>query len=196
MFENIDKEILVQGSNYLMSGSVGSGLPIIIESGKGAVIKDIQGKEYIDCTSQAWSYNIGFSHPRVIAAAKEQVEKITHARTSFSIIPKLVLAKKLGEIAPGNLKKFIFSLHGSVSVESALKLALTNRPGANKFITVYNNYSGRTFATIAASWPYHSINKLFSAYIEKTLSVFLILTVTGATMVLKAQNVIYSAQNF
>jgi len=171
MFENIDEKTLAEGSSYLMSGSVGGGLPIIIESGKGAVVKDTNGKEYIDCTSQAWSYNIGFSHPKVIAAVKEQVEKICHVRTSFGTIPKLVLAKKLGGIAPANLKKIMFSLHGSVSVESALKLALTNKPGASKFITVYNNYSGRTFATIAASWPYHPINKLFSAYMENFIRI-------------------------
>lgn len=166
MFENIEEKILAEGRQYLMSGSVGGGLPIIIESGKGAVVIDTKGKEYIDCTSQAWSYNIGFSHPRVIAAVKEQLEKITHVRTSFGTIPKLLLAKKLGEIAPANLKKIMFSLHGSVSVESALKLALTNKPDANKFITVYNNYSGRTLATIAASWPYHPISRLFPAYME------------------------------
>ncbi len=55
MFENIDEKILSEGRKYLMSGSVGGGLPIMIESGKGAVIKDVKGKEYIDCTSQAWS---------------------------------------------------------------------------------------------------------------------------------------------
>ena len=171
MFENVDIKTLDEGRKYLISGSVGGGLPIIIESGKGAVLKDTGGKEYIDCTSQAWSYNIGFSHPKVIAAVKEQIEKITHVRTSFETIPKLLLSKKLGEIAPGNLKKIMFSLHGSVSIESALKLTLTNRPETTKFITVYNNYSGRTFATIAASWPYHPISRLFSAYMENFIRI-------------------------
>jgi 4-aminobutyrate aminotransferase-like enzyme len=166
MFENVSAKDLEEGRKYLMSGSVGGGLPIIIDSGKGAVIRDVNGKEYIDCTSQAWSYNIGFSHPRVIEAVKEQVEKITHVRTSFETVPKLLLLKKLGEIAPGNLKKILFSLHGSIANESAMKLALTNRREATKFITVYNNYSGRTFATIAATWPYAPISKLFSAYME------------------------------
>ena len=166
MFENISPEALSEGRKYLMSGSVGGGLPIIIESGKGAILKDSNGKEYIDCTSQAWSYNIGFSHPRVIEAVKEQVDKITHVRTSFETIPKLVLLKKLGELAPGNLKKIMFCLHGSVANESALKLVMTNRPGRTKFATVYNNYSGRTLATMAASWPYHPLSKLFAPFME------------------------------
>ena len=60
MFENISDGVLVEGRKYLMSGSVGGGLPIIIENGKGAIVKDVNGKEYIDCTYWAWSYNIGF----------------------------------------------------------------------------------------------------------------------------------------
>jgi 4-aminobutyrate aminotransferase-like enzyme len=166
MFENVSPEVLEEGRKYLMSGSVGGGLPIIIDSGKGAVLKDVNGKEYIDCTSQAWSYNIGFSHPKVIEAVMEQIVKITHVRTSFGTVPKFLLLKKLGDVAPKNLKKISFCLHGSVANESAIKLALTNKPECSKFITVYNNYAGRTLATIAGSWPYHPISKLFSPFME------------------------------
>ena len=171
MFENVSMEDLEKGRQYMMSGSVGGGLPIIVDSGKGAVLKDVNGKEYIDCTSQAWSYNIGFSHPRVIEAIKEQVDKITHVRTSFETIPKLLLLKKLGEITPGNLKKIMFSLHGSSSNESALKLAMINRPEASKFITPYGNYMGRTLATIAGSWPYPPISKLFAPFMHNFIRI-------------------------
>ncbi|MCK4925558.1 MAG: aminotransferase class III-fold pyridoxal phosphate-dependent enzyme, partial [Spirochaetes bacterium] len=123
MFENVNPKDLEEGRKYLMSGSVGGGLPVLIESGRGAVIKDSSGREYIDCTSQAWTFNIGFSHPKVTHAVTEQVQKITHVRTSFETIPKLLLLKKLGELAPKNLKKISFCLHGSVANESAMKLA-------------------------------------------------------------------------
>ena len=166
MFENISIEELLEGRKYLMSGTVGSSLPVIIESGKGAILKDINGKEYIDCTSQAWSFNIGFSHPRIIEAVKEQIDKITHVRTSFDTIPKLMLLKKLGEITPGNLKKIMFSLHGSVSNEAALKLAMINRPEAFKFVVPYNNYMGRTLTTIAGSWVYPPISKAFAPFMH------------------------------
>jgi 4-aminobutyrate aminotransferase-like enzyme len=171
MVTDINLKDLEEGRKYLMSGSVGGGLPIIIESGKGAVIKDTNGKEYIDCTSQAWSYNIGVSHPKVINAVREQIEKITHVRTSFETIPKLLLLKKLGEILPGSLKKISFCLHGSVANESALKLAVTNNPDRTKFLTPFDNYSGRTLATIAASWPYAPISKLFSSFIENFIRI-------------------------
>lgn len=171
MFENVDPRDLEEGRKYLMSGSVGGGLPVLIESGKGAVIKDIYGKEYIDCTSQAWTYNIGVSHPRVIEAVKEQLEKITHVRTSFETVPKLLLLKKLGELAPKNLKKISFCLHGSVANESAMKLAIINSPKGMKFLTPFDGYSGRTLATISASWPYHPISTLFSAYMQNVVRI-------------------------
>lgn len=163
------EEDLAQGRKYLMSGSVGGGLPIIIENGKGAVVRDTKGNEYIDCTSQAWSYTIGFSHPRVIEAVKEQIEKITHVRTSFETVPKLLLLKKLGELAPKTLKKIAFCLHGSVANESAMKLAMINNPKGQKFMTPFHNYSGRTLATIAASWPYHPICNHFPQYMHNTI---------------------------
>jgi len=97
MLENVNPKDLEEGRKYLMSGSVGGGLPIIVDSGKGAIIQDTNGKEYIDCTSQAWTYNVGVSHPKVLEAVQEQVKKITHVRTSFETIPKLLLLKKLGD---------------------------------------------------------------------------------------------------
>jgi len=147
----LDLKELEEGRKYLMSGSVGHALPLLLVSGKGALLKDVHGKEYIDCTSQAWTYNVGFSHPKVIKAAIEQTKQLSHCRTSFETIPKLRLLKKLGELAPGRLKKISFCMHGSVANEGAFKLAMVNRPEAEKFLTVYDNYSGRTMATIAAS---------------------------------------------
>jgi len=171
MFENVSMKDLEEGRKYLMSGSVGGGLPVLIESGRGSVIQDIHGNEYIDCTSQAWTYNIGVGHPKVIEAVTEQVQKITHVRTSFETVPKLLLLKKLGEIAPADLKKISFCLHGSVANESALKLAITNNPHGMKFLAPFENYSGRTLATIAASWPYHPISRLFAPYMEHVVRV-------------------------
>jgi len=171
MLENYDPKELDEGRKYLASGSVGGGLPIIIDSGRGAIIKDINGKEYIDCTSQAWTFNIGFGHPKVMNAAIEQIKKITHVRTSFETIPKLILLKRLADIAPFNLKKIGFSLHGSVANESALKLAITNNPEGKKFLVPFDGYFGRTLATIAASWPYHSVSSLFSQFMENFIRV-------------------------
>jgi len=171
MMDAYTADDLAEGRKYLLSGSVGAGLPIVIDTGAGAIVRDINGKEYIDCTSQAWTYTIGFNHPKVREAAKAQIDKMTHVRTSFETVPKLLLLKKLGERAPGKLKKMAFCLHGSTAVESAMKLAMTNRPQRTKFLAPFHGYAGRTLSTIAASWPYHPISKLFAPYMQNVIRI-------------------------
>src|SRR5437879_3754756 len=66
----------------------------------GSLVWDDQGREYIDCTAQAWSNNLGANDPRVVAAAAEQLAKITHARPTFHTPALLDLAELITGIAP------------------------------------------------------------------------------------------------
>jgi 4-aminobutyrate aminotransferase-like enzyme len=154
-------DLIKAGKEALLSGW-GEMADVIVESGQGAVFKDIYGKEYIDCTSQAWSLNTGFNHPRVLKAVREQLGKLTHARSTFYTIPQLSLARKLSELGPGKgekkLKRVSFCLHGSVATEGALKLALNRKPG--KFIALYNGYHGRTLGSMSVSWSHPNRNFL------------------------------------
>ena len=153
MFENVTEADLEAGRRALMGGGVGGGLPIVIDHGQGALVWDQSGKEYVDCTSQAWSLNVGYCHPKVIAAVAEQIKLFTHIRTSFDTVPKLLLAKKLAELAPGNLKKVTYSLTGSDANEGAIKLAMRNRDG-DTFVALWDGYCGRTLGTMSLSWPH------------------------------------------
>ena len=85
----------------MVGGGVGAAIAILVDHARGASLWDATGKEYIDCTSQAWSLNVGHCHPRVVEAVTEQVRKFTHIRTSFDTVPKLLLAKKLSELGAG-----------------------------------------------------------------------------------------------
>lgn len=158
------------GKRALLSGW-GEMTDLIVVSGKGVLFHDMDGKEYIDCTSQAWSLNTGFNHPRILKAVREQLGKFTHARSTFYTLPQLLLAKKLSEIAPGKgeskLKRVSFSLHGSVAAEGALKLALNRKPG--KFMALYNGYHGRTLASMSVSWPHPNSN--FLSYMGQVVRV-------------------------
>jgi 4-aminobutyrate aminotransferase/4-aminobutyrate aminotransferase/(S)-3-amino-2-methylpropionate transaminase len=120
----------------------------------GSLVWDDQGKEYLDCTAQAWSNNLGANDPRVIAAAIAQIEQITHARPTFHTPPLLELADLLTGIAPEGLTRVGFTLHGSMAVEMAFKLAMRNRPGSEHIITLHDAYHGRSISTMAASWPH------------------------------------------
>jgi len=168
MFEHVTEADLEAGRRALMGGGVGGEIPIVVARGEGALLWDRTGKVYIDCTSQAWSLNVGYCHPKVIAAVAEQITLYTHIRTSFDTVPKLLLAKKLAELAPGNLKKVTFSLTGSDANEGAMKLALRNREG-DTFVALWDGYCGRTLATMSVSWPHP--NNRFRAWMGPVVRV-------------------------
>src|SRR5438445_6714595 len=71
----------------------------------GSLVWDDQGREYIDCTAQAWSNNLGANDPRVIEAAIAQLRELTHARPTFHTPVLLELTAKLREVAPGTLNR-------------------------------------------------------------------------------------------
>ncbi|MFL7894417.1 MAG: aspartate aminotransferase family protein [Anaerolineales bacterium] len=161
MFSNYTESDLEAGRKAFGGGGVGSEIPILVDYGKGALLYDKSGKEYIDCTSQAWSLNIGYSHPRVIQAVEEVLGKYSHIRTSFETVPKLLLSKKLVELAPDGLDRVIYTITGSEANEGALKIAMRNRPG-NTFVSLFDGYHGRTMATLNLSWPHP--NNRFTAW--------------------------------
>jgi 4-aminobutyrate aminotransferase-like enzyme len=120
----------------------------------GSLVWDDQGREYLDCTSQAWSNNLGATDPRVVEAAIAQIREIAHARPNFNTPVHLKLTARLREIAPGDLHRVGYCLHGSLAVEMAIKLAFKNRPGATNLIVFQDGYHGRSITTLAASWPH------------------------------------------
>lgn len=117
-----------------------------------AIVRDFAGKEYIDCTAQAWTLNVGYCHPDVLAAVAEQMRHLTHVRYGFPTIPRLKLINRLASLFPGNLKRVALNNQGGgTAIEAAMKLAMINRPGATTFLVAYRGYHGATLATISAS---------------------------------------------
>ncbi len=161
MFDNPLESDLEAGRRALGGGGVGSHIPLTVSHGEGAVLHDLQGNAYIDCTAQAWSLSVGYSHPKVIAAVREIIQRYTHIRTSFETVPKLLLSKKLVELAPGDLDRVTYCLSGSEANEGAIKLSLRNRPG-DTFVSLFDGYHGRSLATINLSWPHP--NNRFQAW--------------------------------
>src|SRR6266567_6202564 len=114
----------------------------------GSEVWDAAGNEYIDCTAQAWSNNLGANDPRVVEAAIAQLREITHARPTFHTPVLLELTAKLREIAPGTLNRVGYCLHGSLATEMAMKLALRNRPEAQHILVLEDGYHGRTLVSM------------------------------------------------
>lgn len=132
----------------------GDSSKITLVKAKGSLVWDETGREYLDCTSQAWSNSLGANDDRVVEAAIAQLRAITHARPNFNTLPLLELTAKLRDISPGDLNRIGYCLHGSLAVEMALKLAFKNRPGARNVIVMQDSYHGRSLVTMAASWPH------------------------------------------
>ena len=122
-----------------------SATTVYVESARGAVIRAIDGKEYIDFAGGIGVMTVGHSHPKVVAAIKDQAEKFTH--TCFMVVPyesAVILAEKLCQIAPGTaLKSTLFVNSGAEAVENAVKIAryFTKRQA---IIALEHGYHGRT----------------------------------------------------
>jgi 4-aminobutyrate aminotransferase-like enzyme len=143
-------EQIAELQQYIGYGAAWLG-PVLV-GGEGSRVTDINGRSYIDCTAQAWTLVLGYNHPEVMEAALAQMKTLAHVRAGFPTIPRLLLAKRLADLCPGRLKRVTNAPTGSLAVETALKLAMINRPGAHRFITFYHAYHGSTLATMAASW--------------------------------------------
>ena len=130
--------------------------PIIIVAGKGARLRDIHGREYLDANSSIWTNLHGHNHPRINAAIRRQLSKIAHSSAlGLANEPASLLAERLVEAAnPPALRKVFFSDDGSTAMEVALKLAyaFARRTGRNqkpKFLTLAGAYHGDTVGAVA-----------------------------------------------
>lgn len=153
----VDEAALDRGRQALLRGwstTVAREANLLLVRAKGTRIWDADGNEYLDCTSQAWSNNIGAGHPKVLAAAAAQAEEIAHARSNYDTIPLLLFSDRITQLAPAGLNRVGYCLHGSLAGEMAMKIASKNRPGASNPLTLYDGYHGRSLATMAASWPH------------------------------------------
>jgi len=121
-----------------------------VVSAKGAIVRDAEGRDFIDFASGIGVMNVGHSHPKVVAAIKDQAEKFTH--TCFMVLPYepvVTLAEKLCAVTPGAFPKTaLFINSGAEAVENAVKIAryYTKRPAV---IAFENGYHGRTLLTMS-----------------------------------------------
>jgi adenosylmethionine-8-amino-7-oxononanoate aminotransferase len=131
--------------------------PLIIESGHGCILKDIEGKEYLDGVSSLWTNVHGHRKAEIDAAITEQLGKIAHSTLlGLSNVPAIRCAKKLVAIAPEGLTRVFYSDNGSTAVEVALKMAFQYQrqaregsPQKTKFISLTNAYHGDTIGSVS-----------------------------------------------
>jgi adenosylmethionine-8-amino-7-oxononanoate aminotransferase len=121
----------------------------ILDSGNGAYLRDIDGRELLDAFSGLWCVNIGYGQESVVRAATEQMRKLPYATGYFDFgsEPAIRLAAKLVELAPDSLRHVYFTLGGSDAVDSSIRL-ITNyfnaigKPDKKQFISIQRGYHG------------------------------------------------------
>jgi len=143
------KEDIPEYEPYLMLGGGTPGVNLI--KGENIYVYDIDNKRYIDCTSQSWALNLGYAHPEINQAIKEQLDYSNHFHTGFYTIPRYLLAKKIAELFPEKMNRVLFTVGGAATIEAALKVAIINRPKAHNFISLYGAYHGTSFMATGAS---------------------------------------------
>ncbi len=114
------EEIFELDKKYYQQGY--ARVPIVIVEGKGAILKDIEGNEYIDCFAGIATTNAGHSPDILVEAGIQQMKKLFHVSGRFFTIPQIELAQKLSEITPENLTKTFLCNSGTEAVENAVKL--------------------------------------------------------------------------
>ena len=127
--------------------------PLVIESGRGALLRDVHGREYLDANSSIWTNLHGHQHPAIGRAIRRQLGKIAHSSAlGLANEPASLLAKKLSKAA--RLPKVFFSDNGSTAMEVALKLAYEfarRKRGVTppRFLSLHGAYHGDTVGAVS-----------------------------------------------
>ncbi|MCW4008360.1 MAG: acetylornithine/succinylornithine family transaminase [Candidatus Bathyarchaeota archaeon] len=141
---------IINFENRLMA-NVFSKRPVVITRGKGALVWDINGKEYIDCMGSYGVALLGHSHPKVVEAICKQAQTLISCHASLYNDKRTEFLRKLIGIMPPGLNKAFLSNSGAESVECAIKLArkFTGKP---EIIAVMGAFHGKTMGALSATW--------------------------------------------
>lgn len=100
-----------QCATHVMLGGGTRGGPVVIR-GKGVRLYDADGKDYVDCTSQSWALYLGFANEDINRVVAEHMQSLSHVHQGFDSLPRFYLARKLAELAPGDLNRVSFAVGG------------------------------------------------------------------------------------
>ncbi|MBF0387688.1 MAG: aspartate aminotransferase family protein [Candidatus Omnitrophica bacterium] len=165
-------------------------LPAIFVKGKGSVLTDIDGKKYMDLFPGWGVSNVGHCHPKVMAAVRDQINKLIHIPNNFFGINQARLARELVRLAfPG---KVFFCNSGAEANEAAIKFSRLFGKGERfEIITTLNSFHGRTMGALSATGqekyqrgfaplpagfvtvPFNDINAVRSAVNERTAAIMI-----------------------
>ena len=131
--------------------------PIVVAGGEGAWFWDDAGRRYLDFSSQLVNVNIGHQHPKLVAAIKEQADRLCTIAPIHANDARSEAARLICEVAPGDLNMVFFTNGGAEATENAMRMARVHT-GRHKVLTTYRSYHGATGGAIQLTgdprrWP-------------------------------------------
>ncbi|MDO8825913.1 adenosylmethionine--8-amino-7-oxononanoate transaminase [Methylophaga sp.] len=146
-----------------------------VVSAKGVYLTLADGRQIIDGMSSWWSAIHGYGHPRLNAAAKDQLDKMSHVMFGgLTHDPAVSLARRLIDITDDALQYVFLADSGSVSVEVAIKMAIQywfaqGKADKQKLLSLRNGYHGDTFGAMAVCDPVNGMHSQFANVLPKHL---------------------------
>jgi acetylornithine/LysW-gamma-L-lysine aminotransferase len=163
--------------------------PIVITRGAGALLFDIDGNEYLDCSSGHGVANLGHAHPQVAAAIAEQATRLVTLFETFYNDQRAALMAKITTLVP-ELQRVFFCNSGTEAVEASLKFARLST-GRTGIVAAMRAFHGRTFGSLSATFnkkyregfeplvpgfshvPFNNVGALENAVADSTAAVIL-----------------------
>jgi len=147
---SVTKSIPELADRYLMQ--TGRRLPVTFVRGRGCLLYDDAGREYLDLVAGIAVNLLGHAHPEVVAAVTKQSAELIHTSNLYFTQPQVELARRLVDLSFPS--RVFFCNSGAEANEAAIKLArkwgTRNRDGAFEIITTTGSFHGRTLATVTA----------------------------------------------
>ncbi len=137
------RTLLAADERYFLHQSLSTPCLAAIRKAEGIWIEDTAGRRYMDFHGNS-VHHLGYGHPRLIAAIKEQLDTLSFAPRRFTNEPAVALASKLAKMAPGAVGKVLFTTGGSDAIEVALKIARL-ATGRFKTISFWDAFHGAGF---------------------------------------------------
>lgn len=135
--------------------------PLVIAGAQGCELWDYEGNTWLDFSSQLVNVNIGYQHPRVLAAMKAQLETLVTIAPATANLARGEAAKRIVDLAPAGFSKVFFTNAGADANENAIRMARLYT-GRDKVLSAYRSYHGNTGSAIAATGDWRRVPNEFS----------------------------------
>ncbi len=141
------RKLLEEDARYFLHQSLSSPCLNVLARAEGITIEDVQGQRFMDFHGNN-VHQVGFGHPRVVAAVKKQLDELPFCTRRYTNRPAIDLAKKLTELAPGDLNKILLAPGGTSAIGIALKLARV-ATGRFKTVSMWDSFHGASLDAIS-----------------------------------------------